>query len=325
MKFFQNMSPQAKSTLLKMTGLLALVIIIFTVLSRTSIFSGETLSEYAEKNPELALGSNETTESSDNDTLPSDSTVENVTNTDNKPDSTVADSTTVPTDSTDNTTSPTGTEEPLTPEVTEPVSPDRVTYKENFYYEPLSEELIAYITGVSYPAEGTEEISYEDLSYVHILHVDFDGNTAEGELICNDAIAQDFVEIFYELYVAEYQIEKVTLIENYDGDDTASMLDNNTSCFNFRPVDGTSNLSKHAYGLAIDINPFYNPYITYTDDGGQRISPEGSEPYADRSQSFPYKIDSSDLCYQLFIEHDFIWGGNWNSCKDYQHFQKVID
>ncbi len=293
MKPFQNMSPQAKSTLLKMTGLLALVIIIFTVLSKTSIFSGETLSEYAEKNPELALGSNETAESSENTTLPSDST--------------------------DNT------EETFTPQTPEPVSPERITYQEDFYYEPLSEELIAYITGVSYPAEGTEEISYDDLSYVHILHVDFDGNTAEGELICNDAIAQDFVEIFYELYVAEYQIEKVTLIENYDGDDTASMLDNNTSCFNFRPVDGTSNLSKHAYGLAIDINPFYNPYITYTDDGGQRVSPEGSEPYADRSQNFPYKIDSSDLCYQLFIEHGFIWGGNWNSCKDYQHFQKVID
>ena len=300
MKFFQNMSPQVKSTLLKMTGLLALVIIIFTVLSKTSIFRGETLSEYAEKNPGLALG-----------------TVE--------PDSTVADSTTVPTDSTDITPSPGSPEETLPPEVAKPASPERVTYKEDFYYEPLSEELIAYITGVSYPAEGTEEISYEDLSYVHILHVDFDGNTAEGELICNDAIAQDFVEIFYELYVAEYQIEKVTLIENYGGDDTASMLDNNTSCFNFRPVEGTGNLSKHAYGLAIDINPFYNPYITYTDDGGQRISPEGSEPYADRSQSFPYKIDSSDLCYQLFIEHGFIWGGNWNSCKDYQHFQKVID
>ena len=294
MKLFQNMSSQAKSTILKMTGLLALVIIIFTALSKTSIFSGETLSEYAEKNPELALGDNET-------------------NTD------ISDSTTTPTDETGHI------EETLTPKTPEPVSPERITYKEGFYYEPLSEELIAYITGVSYPAEGTEEISYEDLSYVHILHMDFDGNTTEGELICNDAIAQDFVEIFYELYVAEYQIEKVTLIENYDGDDTASMLDNNTSCFNFRPVEGTGNLSKHAYGLAIDINPFYNPYITYTDDGGQRVSPEGSEPYADRSQSFPYKIDSSDLCYQLFIEHGFIWGGNWNSCKDYQHFQKVID
>ena len=35
------------------------------------------------------------------------------------------------------------------------------------------------------------------------------------------------------------------------------------------------------------------------------------------------KIDENDLCYKLFIEHGFTWGGNWNSSKDYQHFQKV--
>lgn len=209
--------------------------------------------------------------------------------------------------------------------VTPEISPERVTYQEGFYYEPLSEKQIAYITGISYPTEETTEIYYEDLSYVHVLHVNFEGSPAEGELICNKAIAQDLVEIFYDLYIAQYQIEKITLIENYNGDDTASMQDNNTSCFNFRPVEGTSHLSQHAYGLAIDINPFYNPYITYTADGSEIVFPEGSESYTDRSSNFPYKIDQTDFCYQLFVEHGFIWGGNWNSCKDYQHFQKTLE
>ena len=135
------------------------------------------------------------------------------------------------------------------------------------------------------------------------------------------------MEIFYQLYLNEYQIEKVRLIDEYAGDDTASMLDNNTSCFNYRVVDGTSNLSRHAIGCAIDINPFYNPYVVFNKDGSGEtyISPKGSEIYADRSQNFPYKIDENDLCYQLFKEHGFIWGGNWNSCKDYQHFQKAVD
>lgn len=70
-------------------------------------------------------------------------------------------------------------------------------------------------------------------------------------------------EIFHELYLAEYPIERIRLIDEYDGDDTVSMEDNNTSCFNYRVVDGTSSLSKHAYGMAIDINPLYNPYVTY--------------------------------------------------------------
>lgn len=215
-------------------------------------------------------------------------------------------------------------------------SPERVTYKEGFYYEPLSNDLISYITGISYPAlpseasentlnvGGQNDISYADLRYVHIIHYDFDGKLAEGELICHNSIAEDLVEIFYDLYASEYQIEKVTLIENYNGDDTASMADNNTSCFNYRVVDGTKSLSRHALGLAIDINPLYNPYIRYDKKGGQTVSPVEGEAYADRTVSFPYKIDPDDLCYRLFTEHGFTWGGNWNSSKDYQHFQKAL-
>lgn len=218
----------------------------------------------------------------------------------------------------------------------ESIIDDRVDYMPSFYYEPLSENLKRYITGISFPADvqgkafestpaDEPAISYEDLRYVHILHYNFDGQPTEGELICNKYIAQDLVEIFYELYRNEYHIEKVVLIDEYDGDDLASMEDNNTSCFNYRVVEGSTSLSKHAYGLALDINPLYNPYITYQKDGSEKVSPDSGRAYADRSITFPYKIDENDLCYKLFTEHGFTWGGNWNSCKDYQHFQKVIE
>lgn len=206
-----------------------------------------------------------------------------------------------------------------------PENPNRIVYKEGFYYEPLGEEMKNYITGVSYPADGAEEISYEDLNYVHVLHYNFDGEITQGELICNQAIARDLVEIFFELYVTEYRIDKIILIEAYDGDNNASMADNNTSCFNYRTVTEQNALSQHAFGLAIDINPFYNPSIRFPKEGGQIVLPEGSEAYTDRSAAFPYKIDTDDFCYKLFIEHGFTWGGNRNSTKDYQHFQKAIE
>ena len=196
----------------------------------------------------------------------------------------------------------------------------------DFYVEPLSSPLQRYITGVSYPtaeAVPTPEVTLDELRYVHILHYNFEGEVAEGELICNQAIAADLVDIFYELYRNEYQIEKVLLIDEYGGDDIASMEDNNTSCFNYRVVDGSTSLSRHALGLAIDINPYYNPYITYDKQGGMHVSPESAVLYADRSVEFPYKIDENDLCYKLFVKHGFTWGGNWNSVKDYQHFQKT--
>lgn len=221
----------------------------------------------------------------------------------------------------------------------------RIVYQEGFYYEELSDALKERITGISYPVSAAEAaslavpaintlsadtvpaVSYDDLRYLRVQYYDFNGVVQDGELICNKGIAQDLAEIFYELYLNEYQIEKIRLIDEYQGDDTASMTDNNTSCFNYRVVDGTSNLSKHALGCAVDINPFYNPYVVFNRGGSGEtyISPAGSEEYADRSKNFPYKIDENDLCYRLFKEHGFIWGGNWNSCKDYQHFQKTVD
>lgn len=202
---------------------------------------------------------------------------------------------------------------------------ERTIYQDGFYYEPLSDTVKEKITGISYPETGCT-VPYEDLNYVGLLYVDFDGEVQEGELICNKTIAQDMVEIFYELYQNDYRIERIRLIDEYGGDDTLSMMDNNTSCFNYRVVDGTTSLSKHALGCAIDINPFYNPYVVYNRNGSGEtyISPKGSEIYADRSQNFPYKIDENDLCYKLFISHGFTWGGNWNSSKDYQHFQIVL-
>ena len=121
----------------------------------------------------------------------------------------------------------------------------RVVHEDGFYYEPLSDNLRRYMTGVSYPASEGENavtspaITFEELRYVHIYHYNFEGIAVEGELVCNEYIAQDLVEIFYELYRNEYQIEKVQLIDLYDGDDDASMTDNNTSCFNYRVVGGT--------------------------------------------------------------------------------------
>lgn len=283
--------------------LLAFVIVACSFITRT-LTSSKTLYEYAQENPELAYGTEEETTETDSDTIEPFSEEETT------PDST-------------NAMNETGAAE-TNAESCEP-HPDRFTYTAGFFYEPITPAIEERIVGISYPAEGSTEITLDELSYLNVLYNDFEGSVQTGELICNQYIALDLLEIFEELYRNGYQFEEISLIDEYDGDDTLSMENNNTSCFNYRIVDGTDHLSKHAYGLAIDINPFYNPYVVYNKDGSGEtyISPEGSEAYADRSVDFPYKIDENDLCYKLFIEHGFTWGGNWNSSKDYQHFQKV--
>lgn len=190
---------------------------------------------------------------------------------------------------------------------------------ELFYAQEIPEEVFARMNGISYVEN--DDIALEDLRYLRLLYVGFDEQTHVGELVVHASIADTILEIFQTLYENGYQIEKMCLIDDYGGDDHASILDNNTSAFNYRVVEGSKTLSRHAYGLAIDINPFYNPYVTYP-DGVEHVSPEGSEAYADREADFPHKIGKDgDLCWQLFSEHGFTWGGDWKSLKDYQHFQ----
>lgn len=190
---------------------------------------------------------------------------------------------------------------------------------QEFYLTEITDALFARMEGKSFQEDCT--LPREDLRYLHVLHKTADGETLAGELVVNRHIAKDVLEIFRELYLADYPIEKIRLIDDYDADDDRSMEDNNSSCFNFRLIAGTTRISKHGLGLAIDVNPLYNPYVTKKEDGSLRIEPESGTPYADRTQEFPYKIDENDKAYQLFTEYGFEWGGSWKNSKDYQHFE----
>ena len=200
-------------------------------------------------------------------------------------------------------------EDTVVEEVVEPV------FEAVFEAVPIPPEIEARMRGVSYPEDA--EIKLDDLRYLKLSYIDFDGNPQVGEMVCNKAVAGDLVTIFRELYEARYPIRSIRLIDDFDGDDEASMKADNTSCFNYRKKVGMRELSKHALGLAVDINPFENPYVRPS-----RIRPAEAADFADRTRDFPHKIDKEDLCYQLFRAHGFSWGGTWRSVRDYQHFEK---
>lgn len=188
-----------------------------------------------------------------------------------------------------------------------------------FKISPISDDIQALMETYSLK-KGNFPV--ENLRYLCVLHRDIEGNTIVGEMVCAKTIADDLLEIFKELYQASYPIERMRLIDYYNGDDETSMRDNNTSCFNQRPITAGVRSSKHSLGLAVDINPKYNPYYKKKSSGKVVIRPEGSEEYLDRKSLFPYKIVKGDLCYRLFKKHGFRWGGEWVSGKDYQHFEK---
>ena len=190
---------------------------------------------------------------------------------------------------------------------------------DGFCLMEISDSIYMRIYGKSFKEDCTT--SRTDLRYLQVMHYNKEGEVCRGELICHRTIANDLLAIFKELYEARYPIERMVLVDEYNADDEASMAANNTSAFNFRYISGTRRLSNHSRGLAVDINPLYNPYVRWR-NGKPIVSPKGAGKYADRSLDFPYKITRNDLCYKLFKKYGFTWGGDWKNSKDYQHFEK---
>lgn len=188
-----------------------------------------------------------------------------------------------------------------------------------FYQQEIPDVVFARMIGKSFAEDCITP--REELRYLRVLHYNKNGQELEGELVCHQSIADDLLAIFLELYKAKYPIERMVLIDEYNADDEASMQANNTSAFNFRQVSGMHLLSRHAMGMAIDVNPLYNPLVKYR-KGHTQVYPANAAPYIDRTKEFPYKIEKGDLCYRLFKQRGFKWGGDWKNSKDYQHFEK---
>ena len=189
------------------------------------------------------------------------------------------------------------------------------------------------IIGKSY--RENPDIGLSQLRYLKVLHRNYNGKIQVGEIVCNVSIAQDLLDIFRELFEVNYQIYSMVLVDKFwTGDglttDEASVRANNTSSFNYRRASDSPNLSNHAFGKAIDINPRHNPYvvlgpngwvtapyIAYTSSEVGYVTPE-TRPYA------PHAMTSSDPCVQAFKRHGFTWGGDWGGTNlDYQHFDKL--
>ena len=134
-------------------------------------------------------------------------------------------------------------------------------------------------------------------------------------MVVNKLAAKDLIEIFDLILELKFPVEKVIPISMYNWSDEAAMKDNNTSGFNYRFVSGTRILSKHAAGLAIDINPLLNPYVK---DG--ETSPQNSN----YDENVPGTISSNSKITLEFKIRGWTWGGDWKSLKDYQHFQKNL-
>ena len=188
-------------------------------------------------------------------------------------------------------------------------------YEIVFTKSEIPEEIRERMMGVTIREDS--RMQFEDLSYLTITHIGYDGKSHTGNMIVNKKLADEVLSIFKELYEIKFPIERMELVHKYGGSDELSMRANNTSSFNDRPVSGGTGLSYHQLGQAIDINPLVNPYIKKS-----VVLPETAHEYTDRTLNAKGMINSDSECVQIFKKYGWTWGGDWTSLKDYQHFEK---
>jgi hypothetical protein len=163
-------------------------------------------------------------------------------------------------------------------------------------------------------------LDWDDLRYLRLSHVGFDGRVHTGELVVAASQADTVVGVFRELFRTGYPIRRMRLVSDYGGNDDRSMAANNTSAYNCRPVAGTARWSDHAYGTAIDINPVQNPYLR----AGVPVEPPAGRAFADVDRSAEAEppwgvIHDGDVVVRAFNAAGWAWGGFWAD-PDYQHF-----
>lgn len=157
---------------------------------------------------------------------------------------------------------------------------------------------------------------WQNQTLIHVDYYSFDGKIHKGQLICHRLVQEELKAVFKDLLRLKFPIQSVIPISEFDFDDQKSMRANNTTCFDFRVKVMGNGWSKHAQGLALDINPMQNPYI----------HPRKIEPFPNQSEMTTGRIRKEDemgkKVIDIFKNYGWKWGGNWRSSKDYMHFEK---
>jgi hypothetical protein len=158
-------------------------------------------------------------------------------------------------------------------------------------------------------------VAADDLAWIRLTYRGFDGARHSGEMLVNAAVAGDLVRVFRRLYRARFPIESMAIARLADLDAPPTGDGNVTGSFACRPIRGGAAYSQHAYGLAVDLNPFQNPYAR-----GEVLLPELASAYLDRGRLRPGMIRPDGRAVRAFASIGWKWGGDWSSLKDYQHF-----
>lgn len=155
----------------------------------------------------------------------------------------------------------------------------------------------------------------DQLDWIRLTYRGFDGRRHSGELLAHEDASADLVRVFRALWRARFPIEEMRITEARELDLEPTGDGNNTGAFVCRSTRGSSGFSEHAYGRAIDVNPFQNPYRK-----GEVVIPELASSYLDRQWERPGMIAAGGPVVAAFDAIGWEWGGRYRNLTDLHHF-----
>ncbi|WP_460442768.1 M15 family metallopeptidase [Amycolatopsis stemonae] len=158
-------------------------------------------------------------------------------------------------------------------------------------------------------------VNSTDLRYLTMSFWGFDGRAHTGELLVNASGAAGITRVFGQLFAARFPLEEMRITSPAELTAPPTGDGNDTSAFVCRPARGQTNWSAHAYGLAVDVNPFCNPYTQ-----GDLVLPELASAYVDRADRRPGMVLAGDATVRAFAAAGWSWGGAWHDPTDRMHF-----
>lgn len=150
---------------------------------------------------------------------------------------------------------------------------------------------------------------------LELFEVDYlstDGKIHRGQILTNKKIANDLKELFQLMLEQEFVIERVIPVVKSGWNDSLSMADNNSYSFCYRNI----SYSRHARGMAIDINPRFNPVRWKR--GERPNQPEGAVSDTTVNGTFY----PGHPMVEAFTKRGFIWGHRFPKFCDDHHFHK---
>ncbi len=163
------------------------------------------------------------------------------------------------------------------------------------------------IAGTKAPQQIIDQLILFD-----VLYLSTDGKIHLGQILSNKEIASDVAYMFHFMLNEGFVIEKVIPIVRYNWNDTLSMADNNSYSFCYRNI----SYSRHATGMAIDINPRFNPLRRKSGDR-PNIPADAVQDTTVNGTLYP-----GHPVVKEFLKKGFRWGHTFSKYYDDHHFEK---